>query len=121
MKQYEVTKIAVYPLFIESSCNPEFKLALCWIEVPKDDHIVKELYTNYGDYMPRLIARRYNTDTAAVVGFPNEKKGEKWGMVASVPSDQKKHWQFGIDCKSSQNRETLEYDFIDTSGGQAYE
>ena len=121
MKQYEVTKIAVYPLFIESSCDPEFELALCWIEVPKDDHIVKELYTNYGDYMPRLIARRYNTDTAAVVGFPNEKKGEKWGMVASVPSDQRKHWQFGTDCKSSQNRETLEYDFIDTSGGQAYE
>ena len=46
IKRYQVTKIAVYPsYFRDPSSASGFNLALCWMDVPDDDLIIKELYS----------------------------------------------------------------------------
>lgn len=120
IKRYKVTKIAVYPpYFKDPTSESGFDLALCWIHAPRDDSTVKQLYSGKSWYdMPNPVAGSYLTLLAAVVGFPGEHRGEKWGMVAAVPGDKSKDWSFPIWQKSD-GREILEYKFIDTSPGQS--
>ena len=116
-KRYKVTKIAVYPLYFEDPTSGSgFDLALCWIHVPKDDHTVKELYSKYE--MPIPLATAYAATSAAVVGFPGEHSGEKWGMESKVPKENIKDWIFGFDEKINE-KEIFVYKFIDTSPGQS--
>lgn len=125
IKRYQVTKIAVYPpYFKDPTSGSGFDLALCWIE---PDHVVKELYSKYHYHMPDPIAGAYSTYTAAVVGFPGEKAGEKWGMVVNIPDDKREDWRFDtqeemdwlqID-REVKEKEILVYQFIDTSPGQS--
>ena len=62
--------------------------------------------------MPHPLSGRYSTNKVAVIGFPGERNGEKWGMVAETPIDKKNDWNFGL-------KEILVCNFIDTSPGQS--
>ena len=84
--------------------------------MPKDDHTVKELYSKYE--MPIPLATAYAATSAAVVGFPGEHSGEKWGMESKVPKENIKDWIFGLDEKINE-KEIFVYKFIDTSPGQS--
>ena len=117
IKLYDVNKIEVYPPYLEKPrCDPGFDLALCLIDVPEGDRTVKELYSTFMNDMPKLLAGSYSTTKVAVVGFPEEKGGEKWGMVADVPHDKREDWCFSSEREM---KETLEYDFTDTTPGQS--
>ena len=114
IKRYEVTHTAVYPPYLKNPKSTSgYDLALCWIDVPEEDHTIKELYFNYLNH-PDLVSGFYVGDsgTVAVVGFPGEHEGEKWGMAAQVPTNKHKDWNL-IE------KEILVYDFIDTSPGQS--
>lgn len=109
-----VYKAAVYPDYLkEPEPHSGFDLALCWIQEP--DEVVKKLYSWYNEYMPRPLSGEYSTDAVAVVGFPTEHKGEKWGMVAEVPRSNKEDWKFS----KNDQKKCLVYNFIDTSPGQS--
>lgn len=111
MKRYEVTHTAVYPPYFENPTSTSgYDLAICWINVPEEDHTIKDLYFNHPNH-PDLVSG-YCSGTVAVVGFPGEHKGEKWGMAAQVPTDKHKDWHLT-------EKEILVYDFIDTSPGQS--
>ena len=112
-KRYNVTKIAVYPpYFKDPTSSSGFDLALCWIET---DHIMEELRPRY--YIP--VAGTYISSKVAVVGFPGEKAGEKWGMVADIPHDKRDDWHFGRSNDNKEEKEILVYQFVDTSPGQS--
>ena len=112
MKQYKVTKTAVYPKYFEyPTSGSGFDLALCWIHVPEDDDTVKELYSKYK--MPTPLVREYAPTSVAVVGAPPEHKREKWGMAAQVPRRNIEDW------KLDENREIFVYQFFDTSPGES--
>ena len=116
VKRYEISDISVYPPYLkEPTSHSGNDLALGWIQVPEDDNFVKELYSKCCEYMPRLSAGECFTTRVAVVGFPAEHSGEKWGMVADIPSDKIEDWKL----KKDEQKEILVYDFIDTSPGQA--
>ena len=112
IERYVVTKIAVYPKYYEDPKSESgFDLALCWIEVPENDHTVKELYSTYE--MPIPLVKEHAPTCAGVMGFPVEYEGAKGGMVAHVPRKNIKNW------KLHDNREIFVYQFIDTSAGQS--
>ena len=114
IKRYQVTKVAVYPqYFKEPTSHSGFDLALCWIHVPKDDHTIKGLCPKHR--MPIPLAKLYVARRVAMVGFPGEHKGEKWGMVGVIPSEKSDDWSLPKD----EEQEILVYDFIDTSPGQS--
>ena len=128
IKRYQVTSIDVYPpYFKDPSSSSGFDLALCWIDVPDDDCIVKELYSKYRGNTPNPLSGFYISSKAAVVGFPGEHSGEKWGMAADVPRSKAQDWKFGpnpfdddSDEEQKENEpDILTYDFIDTSPGQS--
>ena len=126
IKRYQVTKIAVYPLYFKKPSSASgFDLALCWIDVPKDDRIIQELYSKYRGHTPNPLSGFYISSKASVVGFPGEHNGEKWGMAADIPSSKAQNWKFGphpiFDFITSLANEPdiLTYDFIDTSPGQS--
>ena len=113
IKQYNVTKIFVHPSYRNNPTTVSgFDLALCLIQVPEDDRTVKERYSMYEMPIP-VVKQNAAISSAAVVGFPCEHKGEKWGMVADVPQENIKDWIL------NGNREIFEYNFIDTSEGQS--
>lgn len=115
LKRYRVTDIVVYPPYYDNPTSYSgYDLALGMIQVPEGDNCVKELYSKYSEYMPRLLPGDYSTTKVAVVGFPAEHKGEKWGMVSDVPRDKIEDWKF----KKDDQKEILVYDFMDTSPGQ---
>lgn len=121
INRYKVSKISIYPPYLDNPMSTSgFDLALCWINA-EDDHIMKEIYAKYWNYMPIVIARGYSTNMATVVGFPGEHRGEKWGMTGDVtPScsiDTTRGWSFGYGSEYA--GEILVYDFIDTSPGQS--
>ena len=119
VKRYKIHKREVHPKYFDNPC-PEsgFDLALCWIEVPENDQHL-ETMTSTGIFPTLAAGVRYFTDkcTVAVVGFPAEVQnrnvgGEKWGMAAKVPMEQRE--DFG-----NEQRDCLVYNFIDTSPGQS--
>ena len=116
--KYEVNKTEVYLRYWDYPDEDDsgFDLALCWIIVPENDNHIKELYSNYGDYMPNPLAGEFSITKVAVVGFPDEHEGEKWGMSRKVPIHLRNKWKFSAELNK---RELLEYDFIDTSKGQS--
>ena len=67
--------------------------------MPKDDHTVKELYSKYE--MPIPLATAYAATSAAVVGFPGEHSGEKWGMESKVPKVRNGVWSQKFPKKTS--------------------
>ena len=114
--RYKVSKVSVYrPYLTDPTSHSGFDLALCWIEVPEDDSLIQDLYIKYRGYMPRPLAGAYSTTRAAVVGFPEEHKGEKWGMAKEIPIKERENWRF----KKGEQRNLLVYNFIDTSPGQS--
>lgn len=119
IKQYKVTKVAVYPRYFEyPSSESGYDLALCWIDVPEEDNTVKELYSKYDGDTPTPLCGLYISSKAAVVGFPSEHHGEKWGMVADIPKNNAKDWKLGLQPFRAEPM-ILTYDFIDTSPGQS--
>ena len=124
LKRYKVTNIIVHPQYFDNPVSESgFDLAVCWIDVPKDDHTIKDLmdkffhdrvFLGYAGLSGGSCYIGY-TRSLSVVGFPGEYKGEKWGMAADVPKD--KNSQPG--SFKLQKGEILMYDFIDTSPGQS--
>ena len=116
-RRYNVTHYAVYPKYwTNPTTHSGFDLALCWIQVPRDDYFVKQLCSKpNSDYMPRPIAGEYSTTRVAVVGYPGVHEGEKWGMVEHVPIEKRQDWMFKKDVQ----KKLLVYNFIDTSEGQS--
>ena len=98
-----------------ATSNSGFDLALCWINVPENDHTIAELHGTTDIPIPTAGVRDL-TGKIAVVGFPGEHEGEKWGMAAEIPSDKRKDWTF---FPGDKQKEILTYDFIDTSPGQS--
>ena len=131
IKRYQVTKTVVHPAYSKNRMpDSGSDLALCWIDVPDDDRTIKELYSNHPGHAPIPVSGSYNCSKAAVVGFPCEHNGEKWGMIADVPSSKAQCWKFGpcliillniiVSLPILRNEpDVLEYDFIDTSPGQS--
>lgn len=108
--RYRIVETQVYPKYFEApTSNSGFDLALCWIE-PEND-------TSSGPGIPDLPTPTTGVSdlsgNIALIGFPGEKKGEKWGMSVAIPMDKKKDWTY------SEEKKILVYDFIDTSPGQA--
>ena len=122
IKRYKVTRIAVYPpYFKDPSSASGFDLALCWIDVHTGDDTMKEQESKYRVFQPNPLSGAYSTYVLAVVGFPGEHKGEKWGMVGQIPRED---WELGQDPFNTkkcitEGKEILVYDFIDTSPGQS--
>ena len=119
-KRYKVTQTAVYPRYFEDPSSASgFDLALCWIDVPEGDHTVKQLYSKYRS--PGPLSGFYGAYHVALVGFPGEHEGEKWGMVGEVPDSKREDWDFGPDPEKykTKGKEILVYDFVDTSPGQS--
>lgn len=120
LTRYKVTKVIVHPRYFD---NPEsdsgFDLAVCWIDVPEDDHNIKNLKSGvkYSHERTFLVVREWprSLSSLSVVGFPGEYEGEKWGMSADVPKDKKSQ----PDSLELKRRGILMYDFIDTSPGQS--
>ena len=130
INRYSVTKISVHPSYCKNPTpDSGFDLALCWIDVPDDDRTMKVLYSNYPGHAPIPASGSYICSKAAIVGFPCEYNGEKWGMVADIPISKAQRWKFGPRLKIpflfmiipilSNEPDVLEYDFIDTSPGQS--
>lgn len=119
-RRYDVTKFAIYPKYLECPYSDSgFDIALCSIDVPEDDHTVEELYSKYADCIPVCNpVLNHQTKQVAVVGFPDEHNGEKWGMIADIPDGERKNWE----CPYRSDglfKELLLYNFIDTSKGQS--
>ena len=120
MKQYKIRKMEVHPKYFENPCPASgFDLALCWIDVPENDQHL-ETMTSTGIFPTLAAGARYFTDNCkvAVVGFPVQAHnqnvgGEKWGMAAKVPMEQRKVFS------DNDQKDFLGYDFIDTSAGQS--
>lgn len=81
-----------------------------------DQHL--ETIASTGIFPTLAAGVRHFTDkcTVAVVGFPAKAQnrnvgGEKWGMTAMVPMEQRKDFK--------KQRDLLTYNFIDTSEGQS--
>ena len=119
VKQYKIHKMEVHPKYFDNpSPASGFDLALCWIEVPENDQHFETMMST--GIFPTLAAGvRHFTDKCkvAVVGFPAQAQnrnvsGEKWGMAAKVPMEQREDF-----C--NEHRDCLIYNFIDTSAGQA--
>ena len=114
IKRYNVSKCFIYPPFYNNpTCQSGFDLAICVLDIPRDDRIIPEICQNYG--IPSLSASAHLTKKIAVVGFPEEFNGEKWGMEANVPDDKESDWHQFLDNK----REILVYNFVDTTNGQS--
>jgi V8-like Glu-specific endopeptidase len=115
IQRYKVTKVSVYPPYLGNPTpHSGFDLAVGCIEVPEDDHYVQQLYSKYSDHIPRPLAGEYSTSRTAVVGFPGEYNGEKWGIVREIPIHEREKWTF----KKDEQKDILMYDFIDTGPGQ---
>ena len=114
-KRYQVTKISVYPpYFGDPTSTSGFDLALCWIDVPEGD------YTYFHSFSYSIpVVGSYSVGDISLVGFPGEYKGEKWGMRATVPYDKREEWSCKMDWDESKMKETLVYDFLDSSPGQS--
>ena len=65
--------------------------------------------------LPRPISGRYVPSRVGVIGYPDSYRGEKYGMVAEVPTEKKEEW----DQQFHENIKYLVYSFIDTSHGQS--
>ena len=115
IKRYNVSKCFIYPPFYNNpTCRSGFDLAICVLDIPRDDRIIPEIRQNYG--LPSLSSTSAHlTKKIAVVGFPEEFNGEKWGMVVNVPDDKESDWHQFLDNK----REILVYNFVDTTNGQS--
>ena len=113
-KRYKVSKCFIYPPYFNNpTCDSGFDLAICVLDIPRDDRIIPEIRQNYG--IPSLSANAHLAKKIAVVGFPEEFKGEKWGMEANVPDDKESEWHQFLANK----REILVYNFVDTTNGQS--
>ena len=99
--------------FNNPTCDSGFDLAICVLDTLRDDRIIPEIRQNYG--IPSLSANAHLAKKIAVVGFPEEFKGEKWGMEANVPDDKESEWHQFLANK----REILVYNFVDTTNGQS--
>jgi V8-like Glu-specific endopeptidase len=114
--RYKVTRVTVHPRYFEDpNSYSGFDLAHCSIEVPEDDRFIQEIYCTYHMYMPSPLAGAYSTTKAAVIGFPVEHMGEKWGMAQEIPPNERIKWKFN----KSEEKNILTYSFIDTSPGQS--
>ena len=82
-------------------------LALCLINVPKNDSILKCF--SFANPAAGSFANR----KVSVVGFPSECEGEKWGMIGNIAINNQEQ----VD--SPQQDEILVYDEIDTTNGQS--
>ena len=116
IKRYKIIKTEVHPKYFEDpTSNSGFDLALCWIDVPENDHTIAELHKTTDIPIPTVRVSDL-TGKIAVVGFPGECEGEKWGMAVEIPSDKRKDWIFSLKDRP---KKILTYDFIDTSPGQS--
>ena len=114
IKRYSVSKCFIYPPYLDNpTCDSGFDLAICVLDIPHDDRIIPEIRQNYG--IPSLSTSAHLAKKIAVVGFPEEFKGEKWGMVANVPDDMESDWHQFLYNES----EILVYNFVDTTNGQS--
>ena len=122
VKRYKIRDMVVHPKYFDNPCAESgFDLALCWIDVPENDQHLKTI-TSTGIFPTLAAGVRYFTDKCkvAVVGFParaqNRKVGgEKWGMAAKVPMEQREKFSGDIN----KQEDNLIYKFIDTSAGQS--
>ena len=113
IKRYNVSKYFIHHRYLNNpTCHSGFDLAICVLDIPRDDRIIPEIRQNYG--LPSLSTNA-GTKKIAVVGFPEEFEGEKWGMEANVPDDKESEWHQFLDNK----REILVYNFVDTTNGQS--
>ena len=110
IQEYKITNIDVHPdYFNDPPSNSGYDLALCKIaELPTET----EKHSTDGIPIPTLTARAGNfIGKVAVVGFPGDNEDEKQGMAEYIPRDKREGW-------TSEDKQILVYDFIDTSPGQ---
>ena len=113
---YNVSVYWVHPEYSQHPVSESgFDIALCKIDVPDGDPVIQQIRENYGLLTPTFFSGASDIRQLAIVGYPAEKKGDKWGMVVDVPDDKKFEWLNG----NSRQRDLLVYDFIDTSPGQS--
>ena len=113
---YNVIDYWVHPEYSRHPVSESgFDIALCKINVPDGDPVIPKIRDNYGLLTPTFFSGASDIGQLAIVGYPAEKIGDKWGMIADVPDDKKFEW---LNANSRQ-RDLLVYDFIDTSPGQS--
>ena len=116
IQKYKIIRKEVYPLyFLDPTSDSGFDLALCWIDVPKNDHTIAELHKTTDIPIPTVRISDL-TGKISVVGFCGECEGKKLALDVEIPSDKRNDWTYSLLCNP---KRILTYDSIDTVPGQS--